>query len=381
METPMSSANQLYGLGSEAPRTLAKREGCVMGAFAKKLEQIAKKAVFAALGAACGSRRDTPVAALCDVSRIIVVRPNYRIGNAVLATAVIAPLRERFPGAQIDLLVTDKTAALFENLPINEVAAVSRSAILRPWRTLSLLRRLRAKRYDLAVQLAPSSLSGLVIASMLGARYVMGKPKGDADWYDVKVKDPIVNAYDVGPAFSTALGTTGIASTQLALSVEEMKCALGQLQALGLSADSEERLEPFVAVFVGGHAEKVCPLSFWLALIKDLNQTGQRFVVFVGPEEAAMIPQLKQALETLPQGVLCPPQPLRIFAAMLARARLMVTPDSGPMHMAAALKVPVVAMVRTRKSLAFVPPGATSHIVWDLNVPGTFAAAVQIPLV
>ena len=351
-----------------------------MGAFAKKLEQIAKKAAFAALGAACGSRREISAAALCDVSRIIVVRPNYRIGNAILATAVIEPLRARFPGAQIDFLLTDQTAVLFENLPVNEVAAVSRSAILRPWRTLSLLRRLRARHYDLAVQLAPSSLSGLVIASMLGARYVMGKPKGDADWYDVKVTDPIVNAYDVGPAFSTALGTAGTVSTQLALSGEEMRRALGQLQALGLSADSEEKVEPFIAVFVGGHADKVCPLSFWLALINDLNQAGQRFVVFVGPEEAAMIRDLQQALETLPHGTLCPPQPLRIFAGMLGRARLMITPDSGPMHMAAALKVPVVAMVRTRKSLAFVPPGATSHIVWDFNVP-SFAVANQIPLI
>lgn len=349
-----------------------------MGAFAKKLEQIAKKAVFAALGAACGTRKEISASALQNISRIIVVRPNYRIGNAILATAIIAPLRERFPDAQIDFLVTDKTAALFKNLPVNHVAAVSRSDIRTPWRTVSLLRRLRARRYDLAVQLAPSSLSGLVLASMLGARYVMGKPKDDADWYDIKVKGPIVNAYDAGPAFSTALGTAGAVGTQLALSNDEMTCAIDRLQALGLTADGAHGVEPFVAVFVGGHADKVCPLSFWLALINDLNQARKRFVVFVGPEETAMIPHLQHAMQSLPQGTLCSPQPLRIFAAMLARARLMVTPDSGPMHMAAALKVPVVAMVRTRKSLAFVPPGATSHVVWDLNVPGTLAAADQI---
>ncbi len=342
--------------------------------FAKNAEKTTRKAVFSVLGLSSGVRQEISVTALHGISRIIVIRPNYRIGNAILSTAIIAPLQERFPGAQIDFLVTDKTAALFVNLPVEDVVGMPRSAMRQPWLALSMVRELRAKRYDLAVQLAPSSLSGLLISTMVGARYVIGKPKNDAAWYDIKVKDPIIHAYDAGPAFSRALGTAGPVSTQLVISNEEMTEALGQLQALGLQPGGDGRAESFVAVFVGGHADKICPLSFWLALIRDLNETGKRFVVFVGPEESVMIPHLQQALESLPQGVLCPPKPLRIFAAMLAQARLMVTPDSGPMHMAAALGVPVVTMVQTQKSLAFIPPGAGSQVVLDLNVSQTLVA-------
>lgn len=348
-----------------APKIALKR-------IAKKTEKIVRKSIFSVLDSSSGGRQETPVTALRGVSRIIVVRPNYRIGNAILSTAVIAPLKERFPDAEIDFLVTNKTAALFANLPVDHVIALTRSAILQPWRAMAILLYLRTRRYDLAVQLAPSSLSGVLVSTLLGARYVMGKPKSDAAWYDIKVKDPIIQAYDAGTAFARALGAVGPVSTQLIVSDQEQAVALSQLQALGLSGDSQ--VAPFVAVFVGGHADKVCPLLFWLALIRELDQAGKRFVVFVGPEEKAMIPHLQQALQALPLGTLCPPKSLRIFAAMLAQVRVMVTPDSGPMHMAAALGIPVVAMVQTQKSLAFIPPVASSQVVLDLNVSEALVA-------
>ncbi|MGH8845259.1 MAG: glycosyltransferase family 9 protein, partial [Advenella sp.] len=281
---------------------------------------------------------------------------------------------ERFPEAEIDFLVTNKTAALFANLPVDHVIALTRSAILQPWRALAILRYLRTRRYDLAVQLAPSSLSGVLVSTLLGARYVMGKPKSDAAWYDIKVKDPIIQAYDAGTAFSRALGAVGPVSTQLIVSDQEQAVALSQLQALGLVVNGDSQVASFVAVFVGGHADKVCPLSFWLALIRELDHTGKRFVVFVGPEEKAMIPHLQQTLQALPLGTLCPPKSLRIFAAMLAQARVMVTPDSGPMHMAAALGIPVVVMVQAQKSMGFVPPGSGSQVVWGLNVSEALVA-------
>ncbi|MCC2597640.1 glycosyltransferase family 9 protein [Pusillimonas sp. MFBS29] len=349
-----------------------------MKRLAKKLEKIAKRAVFIALRTSSASQPEIPVAALQDVARIIVVRPNYRIGNAILSTAVIAPLREQFPGAQIDFLVTNNTAALFTNLSIDNVIAISRSAMLLPWRALAIVGKMRAKRYDLAVQLASSSLSGLMFSRLLGARYIMGQPKDDAAWYHVKVKDPVVHAYDTGTAFSRALGAVGPARTRLAISDEETASALGQLQDLGLALNGTNKAEPFVAVFVGGHADKVCPLSFWLALMAGLDRAGKRFVVFVGPEEKTMLPDLQRALEALPHGTLCLPQPLRKFAAMLAQAQLMITPDSGPMHMAAALSVPVVMMLQTQKSLAFMPPGADSHFIENLDVPQALTAVARM---
>lgn len=168
--------------------------------------------------------------------------------------------------------------------------------------------------------------------------------------------------------FSRALGTAGPVHTQFIASGDEVECAGRRLQALGLTVGSEGKVEPFIAVFVGGHAGKVCPLQFWIALMQGLDNRGKRFVTFVGPEEKASIPALTKAMETMKHGVLCPHQPVRLFAAMLAQSEYLITPDSGPMHIAAALRIPIVMMVRTKKSLEFLPPGPRNYAVWDLDV-------------
>ncbi len=345
----------------------------VLKRSAKKLEKVAKRICLRLLSIAAKSRDDNSGKELRDISKIIVIRPNFRIGNAILSTAIIGPLQKRFPGASIDFVVTDKTTAIFDNVPINQLITISRKEMRRPWLAIPLLRSLRSQHYDLAVQFAPGSLSGILISQLAGARYVAGQPVEHLDCYDIKVKDPIVNAYDAGPAFSDALGVTDAALPGLALSNNEIADAHDQLQTLGLRAHDN-----FVAVFVGGHADKVCPVSFWLELIIAINAAGTRFVVFVGPEEKEMIPQLQKALQACPYGVLCPAQPIRLFMGMLAQARLMITPDSGPMHMAAALGVPTTVMVQTRKSLAFIPPGQSSQVVFDLDISAVTAALVRL---
>ena len=52
-----------------------------------------------------------------------------------------------------------------------------------------------------------------------------------------------------------------------------------------------------------------------------------------------------------------PLQPLRVMAACCADAALVVTPDTGPMHLAAAVGVPVVAVLQAKISSRYVPRG------------------------
>ncbi len=67
-------------------------------------------------------------------------------------------------------------------------------------------------------------------------------------------------------------------------------------------------------------------------------------------------------------GYLCTPLPIRDFAAVLERARLLVTPDSGPMHLAAALDVATISLVRQKESLGFVPQEAYDITLWRPEV-------------
>nr|WP_243470539.1 glycosyltransferase family 9 protein [Halomonas lionensis] len=99
-------------------------------------------------------------------------------------------------------------------------------------------------------------------------------------------------------------------------------------------------------------------------LIDAMEACKIRYVVFLGPEEFRLLAPIEQRLMSSLYGSLCPPLPIRHFAAVLGRARLLVTPDSGPMHLAAALDVATISLVRQKKSLAFVPREAYDTILW-----------------
>ena len=78
---------------------------------------------------------------LVGIEKILIIRPNFRLGNALISTPVIDALRERFPSARIDYLATDKTLPLLQQRPVDHFHLLSRTAILRPWQCVTLLRR------------------------------------------------------------------------------------------------------------------------------------------------------------------------------------------------------------------------------------------------
>ncbi|MEL7966526.1 glycosyltransferase family 9 protein [Vreelandella neptunia] len=301
---------------------------------------------------------------LVGIEKILIIRPNFRLGNALISTPAIDAFRERFPSARIDYLATDKTFPLLQQRPVDHFYLLSRAAILRPWQCVTLLRRLRAQRYDLAVQVSGGSTSGLIVTRLIGARYSMGSRKGQQRWYSIEAEGKSSHAYDAIVNLTRPLGVDCRNRPLLQLTEQERYQAMTKIQQL-VSLHSDDPSDTnFIAIFVGGHQNKRWPLAFWLMLIDAMEASKIRYVVFLGPEEFRLLAPIEQRLMPSMYGSLCAPLPIRHFAAVLGRARLLVTPDSGPMHLAAALDVATISLVRQKKSLAFVPREAYDTILW-----------------
>ncbi|REC95157.1 glycosyltransferase family 9 protein [Kushneria indalinina] len=345
---------------------------------AQKVEKIARRGVTFLITKYLRKNRAVEVESLHGPLKILLVRPNYRIGNALIMSPIIETFRQRFPDAQIDLLTTDNTRTLFRHQGVDHVLTLSRDAIVRPWRFPAMLRRLRREQYDLAVQAGPSSLTGLIFVRCIKSRYTMGKGKRDQRWFDIEVSGDQRHAYDMPQMFARALDTSCRDRPLMLLSSGERSIGRGELEELGIDFDDAGRAAPFVALFVGGHLDKRLPLSFWQESIDALESAGQRYVVFVGPEELRHAPALEQQMADSRYGALCRPRPLRIFAAMLHHARHLISPDSGPLHIGAALDVPVMALVQKRKSLKFAPRGPLDIVLWQPDA-GRLLEAVTRP--
>lgn len=143
------------------------------------------------------------------------------------------------------------------------------------------------------------------------------------------------------------------------------------LAAAGLVGERFLILDPFA-----GWETKLWPVSHWIETANIAKKKlGLRSIIFHGPEERTRAAQL---IAKLPGAVLPPETTLRQYVALLQQcAAAMVAADTGPMHIAAALGVPVVALYGPSDPRRNAPTfeGARFTTLQDDTQPcaGTFA--------
>ena len=140
--------------------------------------------------------------------KILLVRPNFRLGNSILAIPSVHLFRKNYPTARIDFVGSPVSKALFANLPIDKHYQVARGFPESSWAYSALLKKLRRENYDLAVEVSCSqSALGAFVVGLSGARFKVGKEGKWDFWYDVKISKPAeLNKYRLLPAFVAAMG-------------------------------------------------------------------------------------------------------------------------------------------------------------------------------
>ncbi|HEV8341300.1 MAG TPA: glycosyltransferase family 9 protein [Candidatus Binatia bacterium] len=297
-----------------------------------------------------------------DIDKILLVRPNFRIGDSVLATPGIFIFRKNFPRARIDFVGGPVSKVLFENLPIDHHYQITRRFPDASWAYLALLRRIRSVGYDLAVELSVSqSAMGAFIVGLSGSRFKLGR-KGKRDFcFNVKIPKPEeTNKYQALRIFLGSIGVKGDILPSVILSAQEKDAGWKRIAGLIVKGKG-----PIVGVFVGARIGrgKRWPKEYFLELIHDLNAHGLRVVVFLGPEEKNLIEFFRRCLK--PDVALVYEPSLRIFAAMISRCQLFVACDSGPMHLACALGVRTVAIFQKPDSNRWGPPPNLGTIAYE----------------
>ncbi|WP_280570648.1 glycosyltransferase family 9 protein [Chromohalobacter sp. 296-RDG] len=346
------------------------RRHTAMRHLGRRLEKAAKSWVYRAIARGSRSARPATPEAIHGVRRVLLVRPNFRIGNAVIGARLIQAFAEGRPEIDIDYLGTDTTRALFEGMPLANYHALSRSMLVRPWRLVQLLVRLRQRKYDLAIQVGDNSLTSWLLIQLCGARKSLGQRgrlEASHDWVsDVSPS----HAHEIVSSLAASLGLACSSRPWLVVSEQERRVA-----ATGLTSLSG--LQASIGIFVGGHLGKRLPLEFWQDLLRDLEQRQKPYLVLLGPEEETMRTPLESVAGEF--GRVLPQMPLRDFLGVLANLVCLITPDTGPMHMAAALEIPVLALLRVGKSRKFSPRGPSDLTLFQ-PTPAEVAEQVCVNL-
>lgn len=293
-----------------------------------------------------------------SVRRILLVRVDL-LGDTVLSTPAIAALRRGYPKAQIDMLVQQSTAEVLAGE--KDIAHIitydpriwQQKDAWRSganWRIIfGLLRRLRQAHYDIAISV--SGDIGSIFTRLSGARRTVGYV-GEA--YPHMLTDPVPGHRYVVAQHETRYVLTLAEAAGGIIQNENLRPRLHVLPRerqematmLGLARARHGRRGPIIAMHAGarnGQAKR-WPTHHFAILADQLAEELDALVVVTGaPNEAslardiahhAQYPLLNVSGKTsLPQ-----------LVALLAESDVLVTGDSGPMHIACAVETPVVVM-------------------------------------
>jgi ADP-heptose:LPS heptosyltransferase len=228
---------------------------------------------------------------------------------------------------------------------------------------LRLVRHLRRQRYDVAIDggRGSSFLGAFLVAVSGSGRRVAAAESRYAALFDVHVPIEPDSMHKVDLLLSVLAGL-GIATPDRAPSVtltaEERDEAAVRWRALGVTPE-----KPAIAVNVGARGAKRWQAERVVELVNALCAAHDRPVVLLaGPEDDE---RLREVRPRVPAAVaVAPRMGIRAFAAFLSQAAVLVTQDTGPLHLAAAVGVPTVALLVAPRSAMFAPRGERHRAVF-----------------
>jgi len=281
--------------------------------------------------------------AIRQPKRILIVRTD-RLGDLILSTPVIKNLRLAYPKAYIAFVCRPYTKALLINNPdLNEVIVYDKYAKNKSLlATVKFAFSLRKRNFDLALILHPTNRAHLIT--------FLAKIPKRVGW-DRKLSwlltDRLKHQKQQGLRHELEYSLDILRSLDIKVESKETyfplqaqaEAAVGELlRKEGLNQDSQ-----FIAI--GPSAS--CPSKRWpennfLALIKLLKKKNNfKFVVITSESEKSFAEKIAEE-----EGVIDFRGKLNILevGALLKRATLFISNDSGPVHIAASLNIPVISI-------------------------------------
>ena len=301
---------------------------------------------------------------LKDVRRIGIFKLR-NIGDVLMITPALRALRETYPAARITVVVNAFTAAMLENNPhIDHVLVYDRSLRKRPWARCvhewQLFRAIRGARFDLTLDYTSGDRAARYSWGS-GARVRIAYKNWQwTKWSWQKWAYTDLISMPEGPVHEVEkhlalLEPFGIQSTDKRL-------------CLVTSSESKKWAETVVAPYKPGRIVHLHPMARWLfkcwddakmAEVIDWLELEIKAKVFITADtegdEAARVAAILSRCKSAPV-VLAGKTTLSQLAALSEQANCFVGVDTAPMHIAAAVGTPVVAL--------FGPSGVDSWRPW-----------------
>lgn len=326
--------------------------------MSERLRRVARTAIRAYLtilaGAAGLAARVSQRRPSVTPQRILVIRLDL-LGDVLYSLSALSALRERYPEAQVDMLVLPYTAPLARasrvadrviELDTNRIRSIRGLIDINVWREyIAVWRSLRSRRYDVAISVAGRTAS--LVAVLSDARRRIGYAN---EAYPYTLTDPVPGGRferrmpEVGYVMRLLepLGIRATPSTPvLQIGDHARSTVAGLLELSGIMPDA--RVVVVHAGSVNGSAKR-WPVDRWAAFSKAVHEIAGARIVLTGSGGDRELAEAVVRLVGDAVVSLCGRTTVDELLALLERADLVASGDSGPLHLAAALGRPVIGI-------------------------------------
>lgn len=279
-----------------------------------------------------------------EIKNILIIRPNYRIGNLLFLTPLINELNKQIPDAKIDIIVGMKLAGkILEPLPnVDKVIDIPRKLLLHPLEMFHYIRQTRQTTYDLALNMSGGSTSSQIVSLLVKSRY-------KASFYSDKMWGNFTHTQVRGNKHYKHMGLESMEflrffdlpfpvaqpTLDIKLTHEELQEGENDLQKI-LEENGIADNKKIITIFRNARFDKKIADAWWSEWIDEILKLDEN-IVFID----ILSPDIPEKLnnKVLAYGN----KDLRILGAFFKHCDLYVSADTGPMHLAVAAQAKVLA--------------------------------------
>lgn len=300
-----------------------------------------------------------------------------QLGDVVLGLPALQAIKAHFAGAKITLLVGASAAAIAKLAEVADEYIIVDRVALRDGnkagsirKIFALVREVRRRKFDLVVDL--NSLYETNILGFLsgaGARLYEDRENRSIPWLSrfpvsPPVEDKLRHQTD---RYLAVLEPLGIYDVPRTTRVEPDKHAR---EAASRFIDEHDLAgKHLVGLFLGaGHPTRRWPVENFVALARDLSG-GENIgvLIFLGPEERDMREGLSEKFGL--SALIVDEKPLAVFYALLSRLTVLVSGDTGPMHLASLAGANVVLLSEAGSATVHRPLAEGLIVLEDRPLP------------
>lgn len=315
-------------------------------------------------------KKNTELIAPESIKRVLICRPNHRLGNQLLITPLVQEVNYTFPEAKIDLFLKGGLGnVIFENyLYVDKLIMLPKKHFKELHRYIYSWFRLKSRKYDLVINAVSGSSSGRLSSQIARSKYSFVKEETPevtflpAD-YNHFAKKVVYQLREFLKNLGIENPETEIPTLDIKLKEEE------KINGKNLLNQITQNDKPTIGIYTFATADKCYAPEFWLPFYENLKKKYEKDYNII---EVLPVENVSQVNFTAPHFY---SKDIRELASLMNAMKVFISADCGMMHLASASQVPVIGLFKFDNIDRYQPYGNNSVGIrtQDLNTDEVFS--------